>query len=85
MRFYEEDDYLRALVAYSSLESRIWLKRYFELFKSTLLWPPGKPYIDWPVLIKGTLKEKFNSTYRETLLTIDHEIDNVNQTLKLLE
>jgi hypothetical protein len=51
---HSEDVYLKALSKYSDLENKAWLLKYFELYKSTLLWPPGLPPIRWPRIIKGT-------------------------------
>ena len=80
---YSEDDYLKALVKYTDLENESWLLQYFELYKSTLNWPVGLPPIARSNMIKGTLKEKFYSTYRSTLLELDHELDNEKQTLRI--
>jgi hypothetical protein len=77
----DEDDYLRGLVAYSDLPQEKWLRQYFELYKSTLIWPPGLPPINRCDLIKGTLREKFNFTYRSVLSEFDYEFDNKMQTL----
>jgi len=80
---YEEDDYLNALSKYSDLENKEWLLKYFDLYKSTLLWPPGLPPIKWPRIIKGTLTAKFHSFYRETLEEFNHKLDNDKQTLEI--
>jgi len=80
---YEEDDYLNALVQYSDLQHKNWLLQYFNLYKSTLNWPPGLPPINRFKLIKGTFREKFNSTYRTTLYEFNFKMDNHRQTLKL--
>lgn len=82
MAFYEEDDYLRALVKYSDLPSKTWLIQYFELYKSTLIWPPGLPPINRTNLVPGTLRTKFNSTYRKTLGEFIYDFDNENQTVE---
>jgi hypothetical protein len=79
---YHEDDYLKALVAFSNLTSKTWLLRYFELYKSTLNWPEGLPPINRSNLISGTLREKFNFTYLETLLDFKYKLDNEKQTLE---
>ena len=81
---YSEDDYLKALMNYSDLENRIWLLKYFELYKSTLNWPDGLPPIKRCGLITGTLRVKFNSYYHETLSKFNHNLDNENQTLEIL-
>jgi hypothetical protein len=82
MLFYEEDDYLRALAKYSDLPVKTWLFQYFELYKSTLIWPPGLPPINRCGLIPGTFRTKFNSFYREKLDEFTHDFDNENQTIK---
>jgi hypothetical protein len=78
---YHEDDYLKALAAFSNLTNKIWLLRYFELYKSTLNWPEGLPPINRSNLISGTLREKFNFTYHETLIDFKYKLDNEKQTL----
>lgn len=83
MIFYEEDDYLRRLVAYINLPREEWLKQYFELYKGTLLWPPGFPPTRWPCMAEGSLRKEFHETYWAALLDYDYETDNVNQTLTL--
>jgi hypothetical protein len=80
---YEEDDYLRGLVAYSNLPREKWLIQYFELYKSTLIWPPGLPPINRCDLVEGTLRAKFNSTYRELLSEFDYEFDNMQRRLTM--
>lgn len=80
---YSEDDYLKALAKYSDLENRVWLLKYFELYKSTLIWPDGLPPIKRCGLITGTLRAKFNSYYHDTLLEFNHKLDNENQTLEI--
>jgi hypothetical protein len=84
MLFYEEDDYLKALVQFSNLSSKIWLLKYFELYKSTLNWPVGLPPINRCSLISGTLREKFNLTYHVTLLDFEYKLDNEKQTLEII-
>jgi hypothetical protein len=78
---YFEDDYLSALAKFSNLKSKIWLLNYFELYKSTLNWPVGSPPINRSNLITGTLRDKFNSTYFDTLSEFEYELDNEKQTL----
>ena len=80
---YDEDDYLRALARYSDLDNKTWVIQYFELYKSTLNWPPGLPPINRCKLVKGTLREKFNSTYRAALYEFNFKMDNDKQTLQL--
>ncbi len=83
MLIYEEDDYLRALGKYSDLPIRTWLFQYFELYKSTLIWPPGLPPINRTNLVPGTLRTKFNSFYRQKLKEFEYEMDNEKQTLEI--
>ena len=81
---YDEDDYLRALAEMSNVHftEKEWLINNFELYKLTLVWPPNLPPINRPNLVKGTLKEKFNSTYRIVLSEFDYEFNNEKRTLK---
>lgn len=80
---YEEDDYLHGLVAYIDLPREEWLMQYFELFKSTLVWPPGLPPIKRPCMVEGTLKLRFHNTFQAALNEYDYKTDNHNQTLSL--
>ena len=82
--YYYEDDYLKALAQFSDLKRKIWLLKYFELYKSTLLWPPGLPPINTCNLIPGTLKAQFNSLYHDKLSDFEYEFDNEKQTLEFL-
>ena len=82
--FYEEDDYLKALSKYSDLENKVWLLKYFDVYKSTLIWPIGLSPINRTNLTPGTLRTKFNSFYREKLEEFAYELDNEKQTLEIL-
>ena len=53
----------------------------FIVYKSTLNWPSNLPPINRSNLIKGTLREKFNSTYKEILNEYEYELNNDNQTI----
>jgi hypothetical protein len=78
-----QDPFLKALVELNDEKyfKKIWLMKYFSLYKSTLNWPPNLHPINRTSLIKGTLKEKFNSVYYDILSEFDHELDNGNQTI----
>ena len=80
---YEEDDYLKGLVTHSNLENKVWFLRYTDLYQSTLNWPEGLPPIARSNLVKGTLREKFYSTYHAALSTFDYNLDNEKQTLAI--
>ncbi len=80
---YSEDDYLKALAKFSDLENIEWLLNYFELYKSTLIWPEGLPPINRTNLTSGTLRTKLNSFYRERLEEFEYQLDNDKQTLTL--
>jgi len=60
-----------------------WLINNFELYKLTLNWPNNLAPIKRSNLLKGTLREKFNSTYSETLSEFDYELNNEKRTLKI--
>lgn len=79
----EEEYYLAALAAINSegFEPKQWLKTYFMLYRSTLNWPENLPPINRSYLPKGTLKEKFNFTYKEILEEVEYLIENETQTL----
>lgn len=81
--FYDENDYLKALAQYNYLKRKIWLVQYFDLYKSTLIWPDGLPPIKTCNLIVGTTKEKFYSIYRSALSEFDYTFDNDKRTLKI--
>ena len=82
---HDESPYLQALVAINFLpfSEKEWLLSNFDLYKSTLNWPDNLPPIRRSNLQKGTLIEKFNTTYREILSEFDHELDNENHVLIL--
>lgn len=82
---FDEDKYLKALSEMNSdeFEEREWLNRYFNLYKETLIWPKNRPPIGRSNLIKGTLREKFHSTYNEILDEFDHILNNEFQTLEI--
>ena len=82
---FDEDKYLKALSDINSDEflERDWLHRNFNLFKQTLNWPKNLPPIDRSNLAKGTLREKFNSTYKEILNEFEYRLDNELQTLEI--
>lgn len=77
-----EDDNLKALAKYSDMENEEWLHKFFDLYKSILLWPPGLPPTKWPRIIKDTLTAKFHSYYGEALSEFNHKLDNDNHTLE---
>lgn len=79
--FYDENDYLIALAQYNYLTMRTWLIDYFELYKSTLIWPDGLPPIKTCNLIAGSIKEKFYSIYHATLSEFDYRFDNDKRIL----
>lgn len=81
--YYDENDYLIALAQYHYQKRKTWLVDYFELYKSTLIWPDGLPPIRTCNLIEGTRIEKFNSLYRASLSEFDYEFDNDKRTLRI--
>lgn len=82
---FEEDKYLKALSDINSDEfkEREWLYRYFNLYKQTLNWPDNLIPIGRSNLVKGTLREKFNSTYTEILEEFEYILDNKLKTLEI--
>jgi hypothetical protein len=82
--YYDENDYLNALAQYHYLKRKTWLVQYFELYKSTLIWPDGLPPIKTCNLIEGTIKEKFYTFYRAALEQFDYEFDNDKRSLVFL-
>ena len=82
---YNESTYLKALSEISSddFEERDWLYRNFELYKETLIWPDNLIPIGRSNLVKGTLREKFNSTYKEILEEFEYILDNKLKTLEI--
>ena len=81
---YDESPYIKALLEISSdgFEERDWLYRNFKLYKKTLNWPYNLPPIGRSNLVKGTLREKFHSTYQEILAEFEYIL---NLKLKTLE
>lgn len=81
----DEEIYLRALAEMSkrNFNEKEWLINNFEIYKLTLNWPPNLPPINRCYLKKGTLREKFNSTYKELLSEFEYELKNDDQKLIL--
>ena len=79
----DEDRYLKALAEMSNIHfnEKEWLLNNFETYKLTLNWPPQRPPIVRSNLIKGTLREKFNSIYKELLSKYEYELNNEKQIL----
>lgn len=69
MSVYQESDYLEALTEINSqsYDENKWLEDHIELYLSTVNWPKGLPPISRSNLIKGTLREKFHTTYEAVL------------------
>lgn len=84
MMYYEESDYIRGLSKYLDLDRKTWLIRFFEMYKSTLNWPPGLPPIPRCYMYRGTLREKFHSTYKNELEEFPHRLNNDKQSLVFL-
>lgn len=84
---FEEDYYLKALaeISHDNFKNNDWVTKHFDLYKQTLIWPKNLPPIGRSNLLKGTLREKFHSTYYEILneLEFGYELDNQYQTLKI--
>jgi hypothetical protein len=82
---FDEDKYLKALSEINSdeFQERDWLYGHFKLYKETLNWPDNLPPIKRSNLIKGTLREKFNSTYKEILREFDYRMDNKLKTIEI--
>ena len=66
---FHDEDYLHALTEMNApgYDEKKWLEDHIELYLSTVNWPKGLPPIPRSNLIKGTLREKFHTTY-ETVL-----------------
>jgi hypothetical protein len=79
----DEELYINALLEVSdkSFNEKKWLIKNFELYKTTLIWPINLPPIRRSNLNKGSLIEKFNSTYAQILSEFEHSLNNKNQTL----
>ena len=81
---YNESKYIQALseISNEDFDAKKWLINNFELYKQTLNWPENLPPINRTNLIKGTLREKFNSTYKELLSGFEYRLNNEKQTLE---
>ena len=79
----DEDKYLKALAEISNnhFNEKEWLINNFELYKLTLNWPPNLPPIMRCSLMRGTLREKFNTTYNERLSEFEYQLKNDDKTL----
>jgi hypothetical protein len=82
---FDEDKYLKALSEINSdeFQERDLLYRNFNLYKETLNWPDNLPPIERSNLIKGTLREKFNSTYKKILKEFEYSLNLKSKTLDL--
>lgn len=82
---YDESPYLKALSEVSSdnFDERDWLYRNFNLYKETLNWPDNLPPIGRSNLIKGTLREKFHSTYYEILEEFEYILNNNLKSIEI--
>ena len=82
---YDESPYLIALSKISSdnFEERDWLYRNCNLYKETMNWPDNLWPIERSNLIKGTLREKFNSTYKEILQEFEYSLNLKSKTLEI--
>ena len=69
MSVYQESDYLKALTEINSksYDENKWLEDHIELYLSTVNWPKDLPPISRSNLVKGTLREKFHTTYEAVL------------------
>jgi hypothetical protein len=81
---YYDDDYRNALAKYKYFDCKEWLLQYFELYKSTLIWPPGLPPIKRCHLVPGSLIAQFHTLYHDKLSDFEHEFNNEKQTLEIL-
>lgn len=64
-----EDRYLKALVDINneSLSQEDWLKKYLELYQTTITQPEGLPAIRRSMMQKGSLRLKFHEVYHDLL------------------
>lgn len=79
--FYDEIHYLRALMDSTNLSKEEWLHEYFELYKSTVIWPPGLPPIRTCYIVKDSYMEKFHLMYLTVLRESTYVTDNKQRTL----
>ena len=63
------------------LPNDVFLPEYFELYKSTVIWPPGLPPIKTCNIIKGSNMEKFHAAYSVAIWDSDYVFDNKQRTL----
>ncbi|MDX9799264.1 MAG: hypothetical protein RBT05_10450 [Bacteroidales bacterium] len=68
----------------TSTDKKLWLEGYFDLYKTTLIWPPGFPPTRMCNMPEGTIREKFHSTYKRILSEFDYEFDNARRTLEFI-
>jgi hypothetical protein len=78
-----EDKYIKAFAEMSNnhFNEKEWLVNNFEIYKLTLNWPSNLPPINRSNLIKGSLREKFNTIYKEILNDYEYELNNDDQTI----
>jgi hypothetical protein len=83
MKYFDENDYLKALMDSSNIPGKTWLLEYFEIYKSTLIWPPGLPPIKRCGIVPGSMREKFHTNYRAILEGHEYELENNKQFLTI--
>jgi hypothetical protein len=74
----DESQFIKALVEINSdgYDELNWLKENYKLFKTTLVWPMGLPFISRSVMSNLSLQIKFHSLYKELLKKHPHKMDN---------
>ncbi len=79
MTFDNESQFISALMEMNDdgYDELSWLKKNYKLFKTTLNWPIGLPYIMRGNLNSSSLRDKFYTLYSELLAKHPHKIDNV--------
>jgi hypothetical protein len=65
----------------NSSDKKLWLEDYFELYKTTLIWPPGLPPTRMCNMPEETIRGRFHSTYKKILSEFNCEFDNEKRTL----
>ncbi len=75
------DKYLQALSKYSNDKELEWLIDYFDLYKSTLIWPDNLPPLETIGMSK--FKKSFHNFYKEHLNNYEHELVNNKRILKI--
>lgn len=74
---FHENNYLDALREINTTDfiPTIWLIDHFDLYNSTIHWPPGIPAQPRTNFIEGSFRKRFHMTYNEIMTEAGFDLD----------